>query len=69
MKPRNANATPLDPTNPDHFADLIITLGMTEAWEMRIAHLKKQLTRNPYNADLQQQLATAKHARDWAMNI
>lgn len=69
MSKANYYGTPLDPTNPDHFADLLSLLGVAEAWGARIAYLEGQLAKNPFSANLQQQLATAKHASIWATNI
>jgi hypothetical protein len=66
---RNPYCVPLDPTNPDHFADLLALLGATEAWAMRVSFLQTCLTANPHNRNLQHQLATAKHAQRWATNI
>lgn len=66
---RNAHSTPLDPTNPDHFSDYAVLKGIPAAWAWKVNHLQHHLTINPRNPDLQRQLATAKHAQQWATNV
>lgn len=66
---RNPCCTPLDPTNPDHFSDYAVLKGVPAAWAWKINHLQHHLTINPHDTHAKKQLATAKHAQQWATNV